>query len=654
MGTSASICLNMIVRDEEHVILEALGCVLPHIDTWVIVDTGSKDRTMDVIRDFFRDAGLEGELHQRPWRDFGTNRTEALRLCEGKADYAWVMDADDLVVGDLELPRLTLDAYALRFGTSFTYWRTQIFRTTRPFCYRGVVHEYAACEDGAYTSGRIQGDYHVESRRLGARNRAEDKYERDCALLHAALEKDPDDSRSVFYLAQSYLDAGKPEQALKWYRKRASMGGWAEEVYYSLFKAAECMQRLGHPWEKVQDAYLRAHEARPVRAEPLHAIARQYRLQDRFALAHVFARRAAELAFPHEEKLFVHRDVYSYKALDELSIASYYTGRHRDSFEQATRALRSRLLPDDARTRIEENRDFSVPHIKDDYIAYPAHRIREITRRIRRRKKTPHLTLTVTTCKRLALFEKTMNSFIHCCTDIHLVDRFVCVDDNSTEQDRQRMKELYPFFEFVFKTPDQKGHSRSMNIILDQVQSPWWLHMEDDWHFFCPLDYITVATKILQHDRSLGQVLFNRNYAQTLAHRKLVGGKPAWTESGHRYRVHEYIPHGSPRWPAFWAAHPPGSRTNAWWPHFSLQPSLIRREAIAPLGPFDEMADHFEMEMARRYTRAGLRTAFLDTITCLHTGALTWERDPDRNPNAYDLNDVPQFRKSGWQESARD
>jgi hypothetical protein len=36
-----TICLSMIVRNEAHVVRETLACVSPHIDYWVVVDTGS-------------------------------------------------------------------------------------------------------------------------------------------------------------------------------------------------------------------------------------------------------------------------------------------------------------------------------------------------------------------------------------------------------------------------------------------------------------------------------------------------------------------------------------------------------------------------------------------------------------------------------------
>ena len=78
----STLCLNMIVKDEAHVIRRCLDSVRSHLANWTIVDTGSTDGTQAIIRSHLRD--LPGELHERPWRDFGTNRSEAIALARGK------------------------------------------------------------------------------------------------------------------------------------------------------------------------------------------------------------------------------------------------------------------------------------------------------------------------------------------------------------------------------------------------------------------------------------------------------------------------------------------------------------------------------------------------------------------------------------------
>lgn len=64
------------------------------------------------------------------------------------------------------------------------------------------------------------------------------RYERDLALLRDEVARNPHDTRAQFYLAQTLRDLGRRRESAAEYRKRAAMGGWVEEVYYSLYQAA--------------------------------------------------------------------------------------------------------------------------------------------------------------------------------------------------------------------------------------------------------------------------------------------------------------------------------------------------------------------------------------------------------------------------------
>src|SRR5262245_1412383 len=93
-----TICLNMIVKNEARTIERCLASVRAFIDAWVIVDTGSTDGTPDAVRQALAD--LPGALFERQWRDFGSNRSEAIELARGRADYLLVVDADEVLTVD--------------------------------------------------------------------------------------------------------------------------------------------------------------------------------------------------------------------------------------------------------------------------------------------------------------------------------------------------------------------------------------------------------------------------------------------------------------------------------------------------------------------------------------------------------------------------
>ena len=644
--TVPGLCLNMIVRDEAHVVREALASVAGYIDYWVIVDTGSTDDTIAVIETFFRERGIAGEIHQRTWVNFGVNRSEALLLCKGKCDYVWVIDADDLLVGALDLSALSKDTYLLRYGNDFSYWRQQIFRVAADWKYEGVLHEYPRCAKADVSEGRIDGAYHVESRRLGSRSLAPDKYRRDAQTLEAALQTDPDNTRYVFYLAQSYRDADDQIAALAAYTRRALMGGWEEEVFYSLLQCARCLEALGAPWEQALAAYLRCWQFRPSRAEPLYWLAKHYREHREYDLGALFARRAALIALPEQDRLFIAADVYTWRVKDELSICEYFVGRVPESFELYTQLLECADLPESERERVLLNRSFATPHMQAVASAYPEAIVARLTARQAVPSDAPNaITLTITTCRRFDLFTQSINSFLNCCLDLQRISRWICVDDGSNDADRVQMQTLYPFFEFIYKDRAHKGHARSMNLILEQVKTPYWLHLEDDWLFFAPERYIEQAMTILDDDPAIGQVLFNRNYAERLGCQNIVGGAVKFTARERlRYRLHKHHEPGTPVYDAHINELVAGQRSNAWWPHYSLRPSLLRMSAIGTIGEYRRESTNFELDFARRYTASGYRSAFLDTINALHIGRLTWERGDSTLTNAADLNDEPQLQ----------
>lgn len=353
-----TVCLNMIVKNEAPVIARSLASTRPFIDTWAIVDTGSSDGTQDVIRQALSD--VPGELFERPWRDFGTNRTEALELAKGRADYTLIIDADEVLEATpgFLMPELTLDAYQLRteFG-GVRYYRTQLIRSSLPWRYEGVLHEVLAC-DGAFTQGKLEGLVN-RPQSDGARSADPQKYIKDAAVFEQALKREPQNTRYVFYLAQSYRDAGLDEAALVNYARRAKLGGFQEEVWYSMFQVASLLERLGRPEHEVVMAYLEAHQARPARAESLCELARYLRLKQKYALAYLFARQAAETPMP-KDILFVHEATYSWRARDEWSVAAYYVGKHEESIALTEALLDSPSLPESERARVKKNREFSV------------------------------------------------------------------------------------------------------------------------------------------------------------------------------------------------------------------------------------------------------------------------------------------------------
>ena len=362
----------MIVKDEEHIIEDALTCLAPHISYWVICDTGSSDKTVETIEMFMSTVKIPGVLKKHEWKDFGTNRSLALHEAWSlrdvhKCEYMFTFDADDVIQGDFTLPEvMNADGYFVQFGASFAYNRMCIFRCSPDlhWKYKGVLHEYPTCENkDNVTTDTIRGNYYIESRRLGARSNDKHKYLKDAQNLETAITTETDEGmriRYTFYAAQSYYDAGMHDHAISLYTQRMKMQGWFEEVFCSALRVAMIMELKPSVYSEydVQRAYLRAFQEDVERAEPLYYLCKYFRVKDRFKEGYAFGKLASTINMPSSAKLFMHRDVYSFKIKDELSICAFWTNRKEECKALCIELLQLTELSTSDRERISKNLSF--------------------------------------------------------------------------------------------------------------------------------------------------------------------------------------------------------------------------------------------------------------------------------------------------------
>lgn len=358
----STICLNMIVKNEAHVIERCLESVLPLIDCWVICDTGSTDGTQELIKRFFQSRNIPGEVIERPWVDFAHNRNEALALgkefkIDGKkTDYLLFMDADDILSFPTEYTKpqlLDKEAYYIRiFYSGVTYDRVQLIKASFPWEWVGVVHEVIYCDQPfsfSYLDNVV-----MQIVGGGGRSKDPDKFLKDAAALEADLEIHPNNTRSLFYLAQSYRDAGQFEKAIEWYQKRAEQGGWNEEVFWSLYQIAQLEERLNYDLETLLASYSKAFMCRPSRSEPLYRAGVLQRLHNNPYQALSLVELALKMHKPRD-LIFVEDWVYEFGILFEYSICSLQIGRIQESFNACLELLGKPDLPNDFRKAVEHN-----------------------------------------------------------------------------------------------------------------------------------------------------------------------------------------------------------------------------------------------------------------------------------------------------------
>jgi len=332
------ITLCMIVKDEAPIILRALKSVKHIVDYYCICDTGSSDDTPQLIEEYFDDNNLDGVVFGNPWKNFSYNRTKCFTLAKETfrdADYLMTLDADEVIVPYKGEPKLkdvvtklpSFEEDKIYIPTVFgnlLYDRATFFKASLNWEWIGVVHEYAHAED-SQTTNKLAEICNFP-RAEGARSREGNKAMKDAELLKEALLEEPENSRHWFYLAQSYADVGKYHLALPAIEKAIETATWIEEKYLSLLRKARYKKAIGIPFAQVVGEYLAAYEFFPSRVEPLYDIISYYRSKDEFKTAALFIEKARTIAYPEGCILFVEKDVYDWKLLDEVSLVYYYTG----------------------------------------------------------------------------------------------------------------------------------------------------------------------------------------------------------------------------------------------------------------------------------------------------------------------------------------
>lgn len=297
--------------------------------------------------------------------DFSHNRNLALEQAFNKSDYILIMDADDYLSCNIKVAfkNLKADAYMLKMTRGgIEYFCRKIIRSNLPWKWEGVLHESLSC-DVAIHEEIFKKDCLINSTTDGSRGKNPDKYKDDANILEKALLKEPNNTRYQFYLARSYFDAELFDNALESYQKRVLMGGWHEEVYYSLLEIGRCYENLQTDIIKTIDAYIKSFNFRRQRLEGLYEAMRLCRENQLFNLGYNLGSQLDNFDIPKDDVLFVGNSIYEWRLMDELSICAIGAGYFEKAKDLLSYLLTSPLTPVEHHERLKANLSLAQNHL---------------------------------------------------------------------------------------------------------------------------------------------------------------------------------------------------------------------------------------------------------------------------------------------------
>lgn len=327
--STPTLCLNMIVKNESHIIKRLFDSVSPILDCYCICDTGSTDNTVELIETYFKEKNIPGMVVKEPFKNFCHNRNFALQSCVGMSDYVLLLDAD-MILSIRNFNKSLLRDYdsctILQGNDEFYYQNMRIVRNNGKYSYSGVTHEYINTPSGNKNLNLDKSTLFIND--IGDGGSKGNKCERDIKLLTEGLKEEPNNDRYYFYLANSYSDGGKYELAIENYKKRIELGGWDQEVWYSYYKMGLCYKQMG----RINDAictWLEGYNFYPDRIENLYEIVNHYRYIGKQRLSYEIykiAKNVVEKNLNRDGYLFLHNDIYTSKLFIEYTIIAYYLG----------------------------------------------------------------------------------------------------------------------------------------------------------------------------------------------------------------------------------------------------------------------------------------------------------------------------------------
>lgn len=359
------ICLAMMIKNEEKTILKSLNSCKTIVSSVYIYDTGSDDNTLTLIDEFQKEnPSIKVNVKHGDFVDFAESRNVLLEFVEQDDDIQFVilLDSNDELKGCEELYTL-LEKEATKtkedgakFVTGYlvrqrwftgngmdTYFNYRIIRAKSGWRYRAPVHEYLQNElDSNTITTRIDNvDIFIYQDRTQDCESSYKRFQRDKDILLKEHFKNPTDTRTLFYLAQTYSSLGMIKEAYYYYKLRVKYGGYEEERYHSFFRLGEMAKNTKMDDEIFLQWWIKAMESLQVpRVEPIVELASYYLFTNvNYEIASIFTTFSLTLEYPYWCNLFINKIHYDYTRYQMDGITQYYLENYEQGLDSCRKAI---------------------------------------------------------------------------------------------------------------------------------------------------------------------------------------------------------------------------------------------------------------------------------------------------------------------------
>ena len=328
--------LCIMVKDAGDGFRDILEKNLPYVDYWTFLDTGSTDNTISIIKDVMKSK--PGILYQEPFINFRDSRNRLLELAGNKCFYNIMLDDTYFLNGPLReflyMARgdNVVDSYSLVIEDTDTFYTSnRITKSDRKLRYINRIHEIIQTENNLNASIPYKNGYIIDVISDYMKNRTSKRKYSDIDILFEELKEKPNDPRTLYYIADSYLGLKKWEMSLEWFQKRVNCTkkGSSSEIQDSLYYiAAISHTKLNKDWKECHQLYLNCYEYDPSRTDMLFLIAQKYLNNGRIHTGFLYLKNVYEKGMPMIT-MSVRKEIYNYYTPLYMMKFAYEVGEYK-------------------------------------------------------------------------------------------------------------------------------------------------------------------------------------------------------------------------------------------------------------------------------------------------------------------------------------
>ena len=364
------IILIIMIKNESQIIKRALESVEEFVDAMCVCDTGSTDNTVEIVKEYFKTLKKPSKLYQHKWENFGHNRslsfTDCAKFCKDlkwrtNKTYGLLLDADQKLVFNEYFNKEDLDesGYNLKISSEWCFhYVPKLVNLSKNWKCIGSTHEYWIEEGVNNTEGYAEideDDLYIED--IGDGGCKSDKYERDIKLLTQDLKKNPNDSRSIYYLGQSHYDLKQYDEAINWLKKRLLFHDVEtdDEEYKSLLRIAISLQRLNKPENIIHEAFMRCIDKFPFMLEPIHYLMNYYIDAEKWDKAFEVGKLGLNVKLTDDIPFLTEFPIYDYKFKDDMLLACIESKNYAIGLKVGMELLKEKKYDREDKDRIRNN-----------------------------------------------------------------------------------------------------------------------------------------------------------------------------------------------------------------------------------------------------------------------------------------------------------